>query len=496
MFVKRTAAKVVAVALLAVGSAPAQAQTITEYPLPGNAEATGLTATPGALWAAAPGAVIRVATDGSAVPIGINGQTPFAIAAGPDGRVWWAEQNDEGDGAVGALADGGAQARYPDDITEFSGLADITPGANFMWFTESLWDAIGRISVSDPEDVDEFDLPESFNGEPTGIALGPDGNVWFTEAGGAGAIARYNPATREFTEFTNGLTPDGAPNDIVAGPDGSLWFTTLGAIGQVTIGGVIIEHRAGIPPDASPRQLTVGPDGAIWFTDEADRIGRFDIAANSATMYSAGITLGGSPDGIATGPDGAIWFTLPGAGRIGRLALAPPEPEPTPTPTPTRTPTPTPTRTPAPQPVPRPVQPTTGADTEAPVVSGLAADRCVRPGRTLTAKFLLSENARMLYSIRRRVESPGRSRCPRSLTRKVPGTSVEAGRQETDAPAGQVVARIARVTSKGRRGLNRVRLRQLVSGLRPGTYQLVVRGTDAAGNRSADQVVKFWVLRR
>ncbi len=196
---------------------------------------------------------------------------------GPDGRVWWAEQNDDGDGAVGALFDGGSITRFPDEITEFSALADITPGAGVMWFTESGFDTIGRISVATGI-VREFDEGIT-NGEPTGIAVGPDGNVWFTEASSPGAIARFVPATQAITEFTNGLTPDGAPNDIVAGPNGSLWFTTLGAIGQITIGGVITEHRAGIPPDASPRQLTVGPDGAIWFTDESDRIGRFDIAA-------------------------------------------------------------------------------------------------------------------------------------------------------------------------------------------------------------------------
>src|SRR3954447_1288843 len=95
---------------LAMGAGSAQAQTITEFPLPGNAEATGLTATPAALWAAAPGAIIRFTTAGTATTItggGIASRYPFAIAAGPDGRLWWAEQeNDDGDDAVGAVTDG------------------------------------------------------------------------------------------------------------------------------------------------------------------------------------------------------------------------------------------------------------------------------------------------------------------------------------------------------------------------------------------------------
>ena len=133
MFGKGARAAAWGVAVLAIGAVPAEAQTITEFPLPGNAEATGLTATPAALWAAAPGAIIRFTTAGTATTITGGGiasrKMPFAIAAGPDGRVWWAEQeNDDGDDAVGAVTGGGTVTRFPDDISEFGALADITPG--------------------------------------------------------------------------------------------------------------------------------------------------------------------------------------------------------------------------------------------------------------------------------------------------------------------------------------------------------------------------------
>ncbi len=79
------------------------------------------------------------------------------------------------------------------------------------------------------------------------------------------------------------------------------------------------------------------------------------------------------------------------------------------------------------------------------------------------------------------------------MTRKVPGTAVDVGRHESDSAAGQVVAQLARTSRTARRGRQRITLKQ-VSGLKPGTYQLIVRATDAAGNRSTNQVVKFWVL--
>ena len=119
----------------------------------------------------------------------------------------------------------------------------------------------------------------------------------------------------------------------------------------------------------------------------------------------------------------------------------------------------------------------------------------------MTATFSLSEDARVLYSIRRRRESKPRTTCPGRITRKVPGTSEEIGSQVGNGTTGTNVATIARaergartVHGKAHRGRNRVRLAQLVNSLPPGTYLLVVRATDAAGNRSVDMIAKFWVL--
>jgi virginiamycin B lyase len=346
-----------AIGLLLAGAPSAGAVTITEHVLPGAAAATGITSSGGSLWAAAPGQILRIAPDASAQPFtggGVATTVPFAIAPGPvgDTKVWFVEQDDDGNGTVGSVTPAGVITRYPDEVTESPGLADITPGGTVVWFTESLLDAIGRIRVTD-NTVNEFDDGIN-NGVPSGIAVGADGNVWFTEQDSPGAIARYVPATQVVTEFSAGLTPDAEPGDIVAGPAGALYFTLAGAIGRITTTGAISEFRTGITPGALPQQLTVGPDGAIWFTEANDRIGRLDPVSGIVTEYGAGISAGGRPEGITTGPDGALWFTLPGTGKVGRLSLQDPTvpPEPTPTPSPTTTPTPAPTTAPPPAPAP------------------------------------------------------------------------------------------------------------------------------------------------
>jgi hypothetical protein len=55
-----------------------------------------------------------------------------------------------------------------------------------------------------------------------GIAVGPDGNLWFAE-GGINRVGRIT-LTGTVTGFPVPTTASG-PSDIAAGPDGNLWFT-------------------------------------------------------------------------------------------------------------------------------------------------------------------------------------------------------------------------------------------------------------------------------
>jgi hypothetical protein len=73
--------------------------------------------------------------------------------------------------------------------------------------------------------------------------------------------------------------------EIAAGPDGNLWFTEAGRnrIGRITTAGVLTEFSAGISPGGEPEGIAVGPDGNLWFTEIAgNRIGRLDLAQTAA----------------------------------------------------------------------------------------------------------------------------------------------------------------------------------------------------------------------
>jgi streptogramin lyase len=190
----------------------------------------------------------------------------------------------------------------------------------------------GILSASDPAGADVCRVTQFSgaitHGQVEGIAAGPDGNMWFTEAGGSGAIGRITPQG-QVTEFTEGLT-HGAPQGNTAGPDGNLWFTESaggGAIGRITPQGEITEFTQGITPDNSPAGIAAGPDGNLWFGENGDvgTIARI-TAAGAVTEFTAGdseFTAGltkGVPLGIAAGPDGNLWFTEgQGAGAIARI---------------------------------------------------------------------------------------------------------------------------------------------------------------------------------
>ena len=209
-------------------------------------------------------------------------------------------------------------------ITEFS--AGITaastsgiaagPDGN-LWFTEEGNDQIGRITPLGA--VTEFGSGISVGASPREITTGPDGNLWFTERSGD-RIGRITPLG-VVTEFSAGISLSAFPWGITSGPDGNLWFTESQSnrIGLITPLGVVTEFNVGISLSAQPQGITSGPDGNLWFTEFlGNRIGRI-TPLGVVTEFSTGISPSADPYGITPGPDGNLWFTEYTGHRIGRI---------------------------------------------------------------------------------------------------------------------------------------------------------------------------------
>jgi streptogramin lyase len=144
---------------------------------------------------------------------------------------------------------------------------------------------------------------------PRSIAVGADGNLWFTEAEG-NRIGRITPKGA-ITEFRIGKSKN--PYKIAGGSDGNLWFTERigNKIGAITIAGTLVHEYAVPSSDAGPYDIAAGPDGNMWFTegnsneDAPDNIGRV-TPGGDVTEFPLS-TCVCFPFGITTGPDGNIW---------------------------------------------------------------------------------------------------------------------------------------------------------------------------------------------
>jgi virginiamycin B lyase len=78
------------------------------------------------------------------------------------------------------------------------------------------------------------------------------------------------------------------PSGMAAGPDGALWFTNSGnnSIGRITTEGKVINYA--VTRESQPLGIAAGPDGALWFTNRYNSIGRITTPAKISVTANSG----------------------------------------------------------------------------------------------------------------------------------------------------------------------------------------------------------------
>jgi len=202
-----------------------------------------------------------------------------------------------------AVSAAGAQT-----ITEFALAAGVNPFAivsgpdGRLWFTEAGSDLLAgpRLGVITTAGA-ASELGSSVRG--LRLANGPDGAVWVS-SGDQNAIVRVSPDGSQ-TLFPV-PTPGAGLAGIAAGSDGNLWFIEFpggGAskIGRITPAGVISEFP--LPVGVRPGfVIAPGPDGALWF---AGSNGLYRVAVTGEMARVLPLVI---PAGFAWGPDRRIWY--------------------------------------------------------------------------------------------------------------------------------------------------------------------------------------------
>lgn len=253
---------------------------------------------------------------------------PGSIAAGPDGAMWFAVSvgynqiaDDHGNFSpiewlIVRVTPAGkfSYFKLPKNSAE-GGVGGLTAGPDgAMWYLTR--EAIGRITVNG--EVTEFAherVGEGFEHSRGAMAVGPDGNFWFT--GGtpgmvpAAAIDRIT-ASGQVSEIPFS-TGDSWPNSIAWGPDVDIWFASSagGVIGHVSQAGQLTQYR--VPGE--PRDLVFGPGGIPWYTS-AEGVGSISLSGQLSPV----VPFPGGAKRIITGPDGRLWFSSGTQGVLGRVS--------------------------------------------------------------------------------------------------------------------------------------------------------------------------------
>jgi virginiamycin B lyase len=187
-----------------------------------------------------------------------------------------------------------------------------------VWFTLESSDAIGRLRNGRVERIRKG--AQSI--EPLGLAVDVEGRAWYTEAPKQ-SISRASP---DGTIASFGLsTPVARLGRLTIGPDTTVWFAEPTVMSVTRLrDGRFTRHVMGaltakVPADAPPFGVAIAPDGAVWATlPSADQLVRIAPDGNT-TAFDVPTRNSGLGD-VAVAADGSVYFLETTANKIGRLA--------------------------------------------------------------------------------------------------------------------------------------------------------------------------------
>ena len=258
-------------------------------------------------------ALLAVTVD--AFPLGSAALAPFQFAKGPDGNPWFTERSPSGAigivGAIGTVDRGtGVVREFP--LPVLGGVAGqpvaIAAGPDGkLWFTDPDRHSLGTI---DPATGAIAEYPVGLpNAAPYQLVTGPDGRIWFTDSG-RGKVGVIDPTTKVVQEYAL-PTPGATPLGIVSAPEGGIWLisgTALVRVDPRSLAMTTTPVPVGTDPNSKPTgSLVVGSDGDLWFA-LSNGLARVDPTTGTGVNYTFHSIFGDvGPYSILVGPDGAIW---------------------------------------------------------------------------------------------------------------------------------------------------------------------------------------------
>lgn len=231
--------------------------------------------------------------------------------------------------SLGQLSDGSMV--WPLGIT--------TDASGNAWFAEQSTGAASITSITPSGTVTphEYTFGAGIPPEPTGIAIGSDGNIYVTGYcgdGGGGDVDVFSSSgvyQRQYLIHPPNTSVCGSPREqILAGTDGNLWLAEGSdqKIASMTTGGSFTEYTVPLPPGftgGTTQGVTNGPGGRIWFIESlnaspsgcgnsclTDSGGLVGEITSTGQVVTYALNSGEVPASIATGSDGNLWISFGG----------------------------------------------------------------------------------------------------------------------------------------------------------------------------------------
>jgi YVTN family beta-propeller protein len=191
----------------------------------------------------------------------------------------------------------------------------ITPDGKYAYVTNSEAESISVIETGPRHSV--VTIEEEVGKDPFGIAITPDGKYAYVTARGGNKVAVISTQTKKVVKsITVGLQPTG----VAISPTGKFAYVANYADDDVEV--INTETMTLAPGEPikvgdGPMGIEFTPAGAAYVIDE---LGKEVSAINTATGKVTGIPLppkSGEPRGIAISPDGTEAYVVdPGAGLV------------------------------------------------------------------------------------------------------------------------------------------------------------------------------------
>ena len=238
---------------------------------------------------------------------------PVAIAAAPDGSVWFTLESSD---SIGRLRNGQVE-RIPKGAQSIEPLGLAVDLQGRAWYTEAPKQSISRASPDGAIASFALSTPVARLGR---LSVGPDGTVWFAEPTVMSVTRlREGRFTRHVMGTLGAKVPaDAPPFGVAIAPDGAVWATLPSSDQLLRIAPDGSTTAFDVPTRRSGLgDIAVAADGSVYFVEmTANKIGR--LSAGRFAEFAVATPAAGLIS-LAVAPDGAVWFTQLRAHRLGRL---------------------------------------------------------------------------------------------------------------------------------------------------------------------------------